>query len=125
VFEFQTRVGGLAQQMRDLPQEDLVTTGDVVYTIPIEFPPMVSVGWSTVTRQYGDDVATTWLLETALGSAGLAALTQADVPRDAFVQVLAVIIARTRGLVMEVPSAAPKALRKSAPKRAGSASSPR
>lgn len=132
MFEFETRVGGLAAKMRELPQEELFQTNlkeadgtEVlrVFTIPVDFPHTVAIGYATMQRVHGDEMAVNWLLEVALGTEGLVALTQADVPRDAFVQVLAVIVGRTRGLAMEVPSEAPKALRKPTKKKAGSTAS--
>jgi hypothetical protein len=111
VFELTTKTGGLAGELLDGPRDELFSVDGKVYTIPVEFPPMVGFNYITVQRRYGDEVAVSWAMELALGAEGLEALTGADVPNETFAKLVAIIIGRIQGLAMHVPgaTAAPKA----------------
>lgn len=124
MFKLTNRPGGLAGILEDAPREALFSlsettqdpdTGkDVVtereYTIPVEFPPTAAMLYAQVLSNAGAEQATTWAMRLALGEAGFAALCGADIDRETFVRMLAVVVGKIQGLDVTAAGASdPKA----------------
>lgn len=88
----------------DPNREPLFSVNGKVYTIPKKCKAYHSVGYATVSRRAGADIALSWAMEALLGSQGLTALVNSN-PSDKNMQrCIDVILGRIQGLSMPVPA---------------------
>lgn len=105
MFELTSRPGGLAGILKDGPREALFSIDGTEYTIPVEFPPTAAMLYTNVQATGGDEQATTWAMQLALGVEGFAALCSVDIPKEEFVKMLAVVIGKIQGFTISAPGA--------------------
>lgn len=98
------------------PREELFSVGDNKYTLPVKCPLSLAMGYATVNRQFGSEMATSWALEMALGEAGLNALLNSDPSDSDLVKIISVVLGRIQGIAVPVPDPDPKEVEEPDPK---------
>lgn len=120
MFKLTSRPGGIEGMLRDNPREPLFSLSETTqdpetgkdvttereYTIPVEYPPTVAMLYANVLGTAGAEQATTWAMRLSLGEDGWAALMSADIPRETFVRMVAVVIGKIQGLDVTAAGAA-------------------
>lgn len=116
----------------DYAPEPLFTIEGKVYECPTRFPAGVGIAYLDLYNRLGEEHANTWLMRRALGPEAFAALvTDENVPEDAMVTIMAMIIGRLRNRAPKSRSttngssngSAPKATANGSRKSSGSRSS--
>lgn len=119
MFQLSSNPRGLAGILDSIPREALFSLTDKVtdpetgettdkvseYTVPVEFPPTAAMLYANVLANSGAEYATTWAMQIALGVDGFNALCGADVSREDFVKIVAIVVGKIQGLAVSIPGA--------------------
>jgi hypothetical protein len=87
----------------DPKREVLFEVGGQRYTIPKKCKAYHAVGYATVARRAGADIALSWAMEALLGSQGLTALVNSNPSDHDMQRCIDVILGRVQGLTVAVP----------------------
>lgn len=93
------------KEPKPVEREPLFALDGITYTVPKRFTPSDMLMYAHAVRHYGNDQATSWALEIALGPDGYNALLSAGdaIGHDDFAKLIGVVTYRMVGLDAEVP----------------------
>jgi hypothetical protein len=103
MIELTKNSNNLAEQLQDIPREDLFTVDKFVGTIPAWVTPGVMLTYNRTRLNNGEDFAVAWAMELLLGSEAVSRLIASGCAEDQLDQIITVVIGRVRGATRGEP----------------------
>jgi hypothetical protein len=103
MIEITKNSDNLAEQLQDIPREDLFTVDGFVGTIPAYVTPGVMLTYNRTRLNNGEDFAITWAMELLIGSEGMNRLIASGCSDEQLDQIITIIIGRVRGATRGEP----------------------
>jgi hypothetical protein len=103
MIELTKNSDNLAEQLQDIPREDLFKVDGFVGTIPAHVTPGVMLTYNRTRLNNGEDFAITWAMELLIGSEGMSRLIASGCSDEQLDQIITVIIGRVRGATRGEP----------------------
>lgn len=103
MIELTKNSDNLAEQLQDIPREDLFTVDGFIGTIPTHVTPGVMLTYNRTRLNNGEDFAIAWAMELLLGDEALSRLIASGCDDDQLDKIITIVIGRVRGATRGEP----------------------